>query len=262
MYGAMRVIGVLDLRDGHAVHARAGAREHYEPVRAVAGAPIEAGDAAAIARAYRDRLGLTELYAADLDAIVGRVPQDGIVQALAAAATLWLDAGVSSLARARHVLTLGVERVIVGLETLESWNALRAIAAGVGAEGVAFSLDLRNGEPLTRMTPPSSDAAAVAVKAVEAGVHSIIVIDVARVGTGAGLDLELIARVREAVPDVMLLAGGGVRGFEDLERLAGAGCDGVLVATALHDGRIGAADVISARALGCSAGLSAPRTRP
>ena len=46
-------------------------------------------------------------------------------------------------------------------------------------------------------------------------------------------------RVRRAVPDVALLAGGGVRGPEDLQRLADAGCDGALVATALHDGRLG-----------------------
>jgi len=243
----MRVIGVIDLLDGRAVHARAGAREHYEPVRAVAGAAIEAGDAVAIARTYCDSLGLTDLYAADLDAIMGRSPQDGMVAALAAIGPLWLDAGVSSLDRARQVLALGIERVIVGLETLESWSALRAIATGVGDERVAFSLDLRNGEPLTRRTLPSGEAAAVAAQAVEAGVHSIIVIDVTRVGTGAGLDLELIARVREAVPQVMLLAGGGVRGRDDVRRLADAGCDGVLVATALHDGRIGAADVAAAQ---------------
>jgi phosphoribosylformimino-5-aminoimidazole carboxamide ribonucleotide (ProFAR) isomerase len=144
------------------------------------------------------------------------------------------------------VLALGIERVIVGLETLESWSALRAISTGVGAERIAFSLDLRNGEPLSRMTFPAGSAAAVAAKAVEAGVHSIIVIDVARVGTGAGLDLELIARVREAVPQAMFLAGGGVRGFEDVERLAVAGCDGVLVGTALLDGRLSARDVAAA----------------
>jgi phosphoribosylformimino-5-aminoimidazole carboxamide ribotide isomerase len=245
----MRVLGVLDLLNGCAVHARAGAREHYEPVRAVAGGAIEVGDAVAIARTYRDRLGLSELYAADLDAIMGRPPQDALVSALAAAGPLWLDAGVSSLDGARHALTLGAERVIVGLETLGSWEALRAICAGVGAKRVALSLDLRNGEPLSRMTLPPGSAAAVAAKAVEAGVHSIIVIDVARVGTGAGLDLELIALVREAVPQAMFLAGGGVRGFEDVERLAGAGCDGVLVGTALHDGRLSAGDVAAATRL-------------
>jgi phosphoribosylformimino-5-aminoimidazole carboxamide ribotide isomerase len=59
------------------------------------------------------------------------------------------------------------------------------------------------------------------------------VIDLARVGTRIGLDVELLARVREAAPGLTLLAGGGVRGAEDLEKLAGAGCDGALVATAL-----------------------------
>jgi phosphoribosylformimino-5-aminoimidazole carboxamide ribotide isomerase len=45
---------------------------------------------------------------------------------------------------------------------------------------------------------------------------------------------------------VILLAGGGVRGLKDLESLAGCGCDGALVATALHDGRLGAADLMAA----------------
>jgi phosphoribosylformimino-5-aminoimidazole carboxamide ribotide isomerase len=75
------------------------------------------------------------------------------------------------------------------------------------------------------------------------------VIDLARVGTATGIDLELIARVRKAVPKMTLLAGGGVRGREDLARLADAGCDGALVATALHDGRLGADDVSAARRL-------------
>jgi phosphoribosylformimino-5-aminoimidazole carboxamide ribotide isomerase len=249
MYGAMRVIGVLDLLDGRAVHARAGAREHYEPVRAVAGAAIEAGDAVAIARIYRDSLGLTDLYAADLDAIMGRSPHDPLVAALAAAGPLWLDAGVSSLDGAQYALALGAEHVIVGLETLGSWEALHAICSGVGGERVAFSLDLSNGQALTRGAIRSGAPCDVAASAVEAGVQSIIVIDLARVGTGAGLDLDLISRVRDRAADVSLLAGGGVRGFEDLRRLAGVGCDGALVATALHDGRIAATDVAAARQL-------------
>ena len=73
--------------------------------------------------------------------------------------------------------------------------------------------------------------------------RALIVIDLARVGTGAGLDLGLIARVREATPALTLLAGGGVRGPDDILRLADAGCDGALVATALHVGRLSAADV-------------------
>jgi uncharacterized protein related to proFAR isomerase len=72
----MRLIGVLDLLAGRAVHARAGRRTRYAPVQAVAGSSIEAGDALALARAYMERLGLTELYAADLDAILGGLRRD------------------------------------------------------------------------------------------------------------------------------------------------------------------------------------------
>jgi phosphoribosylformimino-5-aminoimidazole carboxamide ribotide isomerase len=69
------------------------------------------------------------------------------------------------------------------------------------------------------------------------------VLDLARVGEGGGPDVEVIARVREAAPAPLLLAGGGVRGLTDLARLAEIGCDGALVATALLDGRLSAADV-------------------
>jgi uncharacterized protein related to proFAR isomerase len=48
---------------------------------------------------------------------------------------------------------------------------------------------------------------------------------------------------------VTLLAGGGVRGEGDLRGLADAGCDGVLVASALLDGRLDAAAVARAHAL-------------
>ena len=58
-------------------------------------------------------------------------------------------------------------------------------------------------------------------------------LDLARVGTDAGVDVELLADVRRAVPSVTLFAGGGVRGESDLELLASVGCDGALVATAL-----------------------------
>jgi phosphoribosylformimino-5-aminoimidazole carboxamide ribotide isomerase len=247
----VRVIGVLDLAAGRAVHARAGMRERYAPVREVAGLPIEPGDALALARAYVDRLGLTELYAADLDAIDavrGGASQGTLVAALAAfGAPLWLDAGVWSADRARRALGLGAARVVVGLETLPSYNALETICASVGGDRVAFSLDLRGGRPVVSPRAVGRDgdipAHMVAARAADAGVGSVIVIDLARVGTSTGLDLALVARVREVVPGLTLVAGGGVRGWEDVARLADVGCDGALVASALHDGRLSAAEV-------------------
>lgn len=244
----MRVIGVVDLAGGRAVHASGGDRGRYAPVERVGATAIEPGDALALARAYTGPLGLRELYVADLDAIAGGPVQDARIAALTALNTpTWVDAGVAAVDQARRLIDLGAAQVIVGLETLPSFDALMAICAAVGGRRVAFSLDLRGGRPVTAdiFSGSRDEPAVLAARAAGAGAGSVIVIDLARVGGEAGLDLRLVDEVRAAVPDLTLAVGGGVRGAEDLTRLADAGCDAALVATALHDGRIGAAEIAS-----------------
>jgi phosphoribosylformimino-5-aminoimidazole carboxamide ribotide isomerase len=262
----VRVVGVLDLLGDRAVHARGGHRSLYEPVVMVAGEPIQPGHAPDLARAYVDRLGLDEIYVADLTAIAASVDRahrrarahaepprhastlDGIT---ASGVVVWLDAGIATPGDALHALHLGATRVVVGLETLPSWKALQEICHLVGAGHVSFSLDLRDGAPVSSLhlvsgrTRPDT----IVELAAAAGVTSVIVLELARVGTYSGPDLEMIDAVRRAVPQVDLFAGGGVRGAEDLERLAEAGCDGALVATALHDGRLGSSHIAGARRL-------------
>jgi phosphoribosylformimino-5-aminoimidazole carboxamide ribotide isomerase len=225
----MRVIGVIDLLAGRAVHARGGRRERYEPVGDVAGVDVQ-GDPIALAARYA-ALGVQELYVADLDAIAGRPPAAGIVRRLGL--PVWLDAGVGTTAGARACLAWGASRVVVGLETLPAWDALRAIAGEIGSDRTAFSLDLRDRIPIGAM---SGAPAALAAHAVEAGAGAVIVLDLARVGMHAGPDVELLAEIRRAGPDVPLIAGGGVRDASDLEPLTQIGCAAALVATALHRG--------------------------
>jgi phosphoribosylformimino-5-aminoimidazole carboxamide ribotide isomerase len=235
------VLGVLDLLRGRAVHARGGARERYQPVVKGIGSPIPAGDALALAAAYLGELGADELYVADLDAILGGQVQHDLVSKLTVlGAPVWLDAGTRSATEAVHAHALGVSRVVVGLETLPSYEALDEICRAANRKQVAFSLDLRHGQPLVSGDSEMAghDAAVIAARAARSGVGAIIVLDLARVGTGSGVDLDLIARVRDAAPQVMLLIGGGVRGAEDLARLKQAGCDGALVASALLSGAL------------------------
>ena len=237
----MRVIGVIDLLDGRAVHAQAGRRERYAPVLPSAHLPIREGDGLALARSYRERCGVEELYVADLDAIMGRPPQHALTAAIAATTgRLWLDAGIASVDAAARAIDCGAAHVVVGLETLPSFTVLEQICAGVGGATVAFSLDLRDGTPIARehVVAGIESTSRLAGRAVEAGASAVLIIDLARVGTGAGVNLGLVADVRRRVPTVTLVAGGGIRGPGDLARLAARGCDGALVATALHAGRI------------------------
>ncbi len=247
----MRILGVLDLANGRAVHARAGRREQYAPVRQVAETPIASGNASSVAAVYRDRLGIGELYVADLDAITGELPQRATVAALAERGPLWLDAGISTTEAALAAIDSGATGVVVGLETLTSFEALASICATVGGDRVAFSLDLRDGRAIYRpgMLATDTSVGTIAARAANAGAATLIVIDLARVGMSTGLDVAMIAGVRQAAPAVSLIAGGGIRGLDDVVRLAAAGCDGVLIASALHDGRMTAGDLATARRL-------------
>jgi len=261
----LQIIGVLDLLGGLAVHARAGARDRYAPVQHAAGWPIDPGNARTLAEIYTDVLGISQIYAADLDGILHRRPHDDMTRGLASlSAPLWLDAGIRSVDDARRAIALGVSRVIVGLETLPSFDLLSDICAAVGGDRVAFSLDLHDGQPLITSGAPGDDAARVdnaarvgdaqtpeeiAALAAISGANTVIVIDLARVGTGRGIDVDLLSRIRSAVPGPSLVAGGGVRGWDDLVLVARTGCDAALVATALHNGAISAEQISEAQKL-------------
>jgi phosphoribosylformimino-5-aminoimidazole carboxamide ribotide isomerase len=242
----MRVVGVIDLKDGTAVHAVRGERERYRPVRSVIGG--DPGDALALARAFRAELGLDELYVADLDAIGGDGENSASIRSLARDARVMVDAGVSEPARAQALLDLGAHRVIVGTETLTGPDALDRLLAELPDGALVLSVDLRDGRVLS---PHAQLAGLGALDAVtrlhRAGLREAIVLDLARVGSGAGPDVAVIAQVHDAFPDLELLAGGGVRDVEDLRALAAVGAAGALVATALHSGVIASAELAELR---------------
>jgi phosphoribosylformimino-5-aminoimidazole carboxamide ribotide isomerase len=250
--GIMDIIPVLDMAQGVAVWAKAGDRARYEPV-ASALAPDAVGDAVALIRAFRRRLGARSCYVADLDAIQGGAIQGAMIRELARletgfAGTIMVDAGASIPESGFEVLACGASQVVVGLETLRAFTDLVEIVRAVGVERVLFSLDLRMGRPILHPAMHDaggsrSDAVRLTTQALEAGVRSVVLLDLARVGTGCGADLGLIEGVRKRFPTARLLAGGGVLGRPDLDRLRDAGCDGALVASAIHSGNITAADL-------------------
>ena len=80
--------------------------------------------------------------------------------------------------------------------------------------------------------------------ALTCGVKRMIVLDLADVGVHQGPRTEVLCRrLRHQHPDLELTAGGGVRGPDDLNRLKECGVNLVLVASALHDGRLTGADL-------------------
>ena len=228
----MQIVPVLDLKGGVVVHARRGRRADYAPLRS----PLVDGcEPVAVARALCAVCRTTSLYVADLDALAGQPVDESVLAALGSVADPWVDAGATTPEGAAALARAGVVRNVIGTESLGPGAAVSAS----GTPPVALSVDLRDG----RLISPDPelagrDAAAAASLARALNVRELLVIDLARVGSGSGPPLDAVAELVAALPGVAIYAGGGVRDDADLRALESAGAAGALVATALHEGRL------------------------
>jgi len=239
----MHIIPVIDLMGGEVVHAIAGERSQYHPIQTVL---TNASTPRAIGRALRDSLQASSTYVADLDAIGGApFAWDAYHSLSESGLRLWLDAGISSPEQANHLMTENlslqiIDRLILGLESIPQPTVLQQVISSVGTDACVFSLDLRAGAPIVQADGWQGYTAVDIVDvAVNAGVSTIIVLDLAQVGTGQGVGtVKLCQQLSQRWPDVSLVAGGGIRHLSDLEELEDSGCHAALIASALHDGRL------------------------
>ena len=229
----MRLIPVLDILNRVVVRGVAGNRNLYRPIVSCLSESVEPLE---MARAIRQRFGFAEFYIADLDAILHGPAGHSVYRQLTDDGfQLLVDAGVGDAEQVMRVLETGVERVIVGLESCPSPDALRAIIDAVPAERVLFSVDLKGGVPLGA-SAWGGDLDRIVESAVNCGVRQLIVLDLAGVGADSGVPtIPLCQRIRVAHgPEIEIITGGGVRNADDLRVLEAAGVDGVLVASVLH----------------------------
>jgi phosphoribosylformimino-5-aminoimidazole carboxamide ribotide isomerase len=247
----MRVIPVIDLLGGQVVRGVAGRRDEYRPIVSQIAADARP---ATVARALVERFGFDTVYVADLDAIMRGQPDVRAWSEIAdAGLKLWLDAGVGDARLERRIVELMKQarvdfRLIVGLESLESLEALMAITKA--GHFPIVSLDLKAGSPLTRIDHfRNAQPLEIARTLDGCGIRDLIVLDLADVGMNAGASTIGFCREISAEYPGKLISGGGVRGFEDLQALSDAGCSGALVASALHDRRLTRADVERAKRL-------------
>ena len=240
----IRIIPVIDLKAGVVVRGVAGRRERYQPL--VSPLTLSA-EPAAFYEAFLNRLGFRDVYVADLDAIQGGPVSWSVFSlGLERGACLWVDAGPRDSGAVRRLAEFqsggrAIDGVILGLESLDTPDRLpELLAAAGGPDRAVFSLDLCDAQPLTASDAWRGwDSERIADYAVETGFRRVIVLDLRRVGVDTGTGTEdLLRRLSTRHPSCEWIAGGGVRGRDDLARLEACGCAGALVATALHDGRL------------------------
>ena len=232
----MKIIPVIDVLGGMVVHAVRGRRKEYQPLKSNLCASTDPVDVAAALKA----LGFGELYVADLDAITGGQANFSIFKNIAdkTGLELMVDAGIGDLKKAERVLESHVSKVIIGTETLPSTSLVAEAVRLFGSKKIMVSLDLMGDQVISGFELGAlKDPVTLLHEFQVAGVSQIIVLDLARVGSEEGVNVPFLREVLRKIK-IDVYVGGGVRNVKDLVELKGVGVFGVLVATALHSGKI------------------------
>jgi len=212
---SMDLILAMDLKGGFVVHGKKGNRASYRPLTwGIAPVAEPIGYLAVMQPRY--------LYIADLDRISGTGSHDSVIPSCAGMVErCYVDRGCRSpddILKGAHIIN------VVGTETAgDLWKY----------RGGMLSVDIRDG----LVIPGGRTPVEVLSEAADLPFDCCLVLNITGVGTGKTLSFSLIEAIREAYRK-RLMYGGGVHGGRDLDRLASAGFDGAIVATAVHKGTI------------------------
>lgn len=230
----MEIIPVIDLMGGTVVHARRGERHAYRPLSS----PLCNGSKPAdVVAGYLSVHPFTTVYIADLDAIMGKGDSGVIIAELGRqfpGIAFWVDNGLSSPSDCRVWLERGLGDLVLGSEAQRDIAAIDTLSPEVAAGRIVLSLDFKNGQFL---------GPTALLEQTELWPRRLIAMTLSRVGSDAGPDFDLLDHLRTQAPGKSIFAAGGVRGGEDLVELHRRGFSGVLVASALHSGRIGEREI-------------------
>ncbi len=193
--------------------------------------------------------GAARIHVVDLDgAKEGGPRQLAVVSEIVKAVSVpvQLGGGLRTLDHIAAALDAGVTRVMVGTKAIEDPSFVDAALARFG-EAVGIGIDAKDGRVAVRGWVDVSDVDALdlARQMSARGVRTIVYTDIARDGMLTGPNISAMRSMAEAVPEVGVIASGGVGQPQDILDLAHTGTVGVIVGKAIYTGAVDLAAAIA-----------------
>jgi phosphoribosylformimino-5-aminoimidazole carboxamide ribotide isomerase len=129
--------------------------------------------------------------------------------------------------------------IVIGTETA----SMQLIKAASRKQQITVSIDMKNRKILSADPHMAGKTPLQLLKSLNGlMLEGVILLELDRVGTSKGLDMQFLEEARASAEHPLIL-GGGVKGEEDLQALEEMSFSGALLATALHNGQIQATRV-------------------
>lgn len=237
------VISSIDLKDGHVVQLKNGKD-----------LMLERDDADALINDFNF---YGEVAIIDLDAAMGNVDEKGntantaLLKSLLRKGNVRTGGGIHSVKRARELISLGAEKVIIGSS---AWNQnakpgenflnvkfLEDLVAAIGKQRIIISVDSLNGNiAIKGWTETLSIPLLEAAREAEKYCSELLWTCVEKEGCMGGTDINSARALRNAVKCKVVVAGG-VSSVQEIQSLEEINCD-VQLGMALYTQKVSLAD--------------------
>lgn len=226
----MIVIPAVDIKEGRCVQLVEG-----EP-----GTGGEYGDPVRASLRWEEK-GASCLHLIDLDAAMEEGGNlNKIAEILAnVSMEVQVGGGIRNLERGFELLGIGANRVILGTVAFENPEIVRNFVEKAGSDSVMVAMDIKEGKVMVRgwKEELDRDAIEMAEKFEEMDVGSFLFTNVDIEGQMTGLDVESIREITRALEAPVIVAGG-VKSLKDVKKAREAGATGLVIGTALYEGKI------------------------
>ena len=191
------------------------------------------------------------LHLVDLDgALAGRSVNLAVVKRIVDTVKIpvELGGGIRTMENIDEVLSMGVQRVILGSVAVKNPALVKEACQKYG-DRVVVGIDAKDGIVAVDGWGVSGDVevTVLAKEMAKAGVKTIIYTDISRDGTLSGVNVEATARLaRES--GVKIVASGGVKSLDDIEALLPYekdGIEGVIVGKSIYTGSLDLQEAIA-----------------
>ena len=233
------IFPAIDLKNGQSVRLYQG---DYQAVTTINEEPIQ--QALEINKA-----GIKQLHLVDLDGAKSGQPENlPMIKQIRQnfRGFLELGGGIRTYQIAQQYLNLGIDRIVIGSAALKNPQLVKQLLDDFGSQKIAIGIDGKNGQVATEGWLEQSDVKMTSLisKMNEFGAENFIVTDVSRDGAMQGPNLDLLTNLKEEIPQVNLIASGGIRNVEDLKALQKMGIEESIIGKALFEKTISLSQIL------------------
>ncbi|NVK48438.1 MAG: 1-(5-phosphoribosyl)-5-[(5-phosphoribosylamino)methylideneamino]imidazole-4-carboxamide isomerase [Cyclobacteriaceae bacterium] len=229
----MFIIPAIDLIDGKCVRLSQG---DYSSKKEYHNDPLE------MAKRFEDA-GIQRLHLVDLDGAKAKKIINGeVLRGICEGTNLQVDfgGGIQSDSEIEKAFSLGAKQVTGGSIAVKNPLLFDEWIMKYGSGKIILGADAKNRKIAVGgwEETTSVDLIPFIKSYVEKGIRYVICTDVAKDGLLQGPSVDLYREIIQEIPELKLIASGGVSSVKDLEELQKTGVYGAIVGKAYYEGKV------------------------